>query len=85
MVLTTHQWTECNNLEDALQCEEGCENDVQVFQYGLIHVWSSIELRTEGKAYTEYTVLDLNVLIEKHSSWQARRKLVQSLLIIGLY
>lgn len=23
-----HQWTEGNNLEDALQSEEGCENDV---------------------------------------------------------
>lgn len=26
--LSAHQWTEGNNLEDALQCEEGCENDV---------------------------------------------------------
>lgn len=53
MTLTAHQWTEGNNLEDTLQCEEGCENDVQVFQHGLIQVRGSIELRTEGKPYTD--------------------------------
>lgn len=25
---SAHQWTEGDNLEDALQCKEGCENDV---------------------------------------------------------
>ncbi len=54
LVLIAHQWTEGNNLEDALQCEEGCENDVKVLQHGLVQVRSSVELMTEGKTDTEY-------------------------------
>lgn len=39
-----HQRTEGDDLEDALQGEEGCEDDVQVLQHGLVQVRRSIEL-----------------------------------------
>lgn len=51
MVQTAHQWTEGNNLEDALQCEEGREDDVQIFQHGLVQDWSFMELKKEGQKY----------------------------------
>ena len=47
--IRTHQRAEGNNLEEALQCEEGCEEDVQVFQHGLVQDWSGVALRTEDK------------------------------------
>lgn len=52
--VTAHQRAEGDDLEDALQGEEGREEDVQVFQHGLVQVWGSVELRTGGEeTYTE--------------------------------
>lgn len=39
-----------DDLEDALQREEGCEQDVEVLQHGLVQVWCSIELGTERQS-----------------------------------
>lgn len=51
MVPTAHQRTEGNNLEDALQREEGREDDVQVLQHGLVQLGSFVELREQTRSY----------------------------------
>lgn len=56
----THQWIEGDKFEYALDREEACEDDVQVFQHGLVHFWSAIKLRAEDEKWdTEYLLLNI--------------------------